>query len=93
MDRLTIKRFFITVTTAALLVSCAEGPYDFEGKITDRVLHNYLSHAITMSEFLTVDPFCNDGTYPDKQADIDYIRRKGNLSMGRRGRTRKQRVS
>ena len=83
MDRLTIKRFFSIASAAALLVSCAEGPYDFEGKITDRVLHNYLSHAITMSEFLTVDPFCNDGTYPDKQADIDYILNTGTKFVGR----------
>ena len=43
-------------------VSCgrAEDPYYFDGPVSQTVLERYLSRAVTMSEFLTVDPYCND---------------------------------
>ncbi len=69
-----------------LLASCggaAEDPYRFDGSITQPVLERYLSRAVTMSEFLTVDPFCNDGTYPDKEADVELIRSTGAKFIGR----------
>ena len=69
-----------------LLASCgsaAEDPYRFDGAITQPVLERYLSRAVTMSEFLTVDPFCNDGTYPDKEADVELIRSTGAKFIGR----------
>lgn len=69
-----------------LLASCggaAEDPYRFDGSMTQPVLERYLSRAVTMSEFLTVDPFCNDGTYPDKEADVELIRSTGAKFIGR----------
>lgn len=36
-----------------------------------------------MAEFLTVDPYCNDGTYPDKEADIELIQKTGAKFIGR----------
>ena len=60
-----------------------EDPYAFNGKISQQVLDNYLSRAITMAEFLTVDPYCIDGNYPDKQADIDLIKNTGAKFIGR----------
>lgn len=68
---------------AALSCSQAQDPYAFDGVISQPVLERYLSRAVTMSEFLTVDPFCNDGTYPDKQADVAFIRNTGAKFIGR----------
>lgn len=79
-----MKRLLYLVTL--LLVSCggaAEDPYRFDGTMTQPVLERYLSRAVTMSEFLTVDPFCNDGTYPDKEADVELIRSTGAKFIGR----------
>lgn len=79
-----MKRLLYLVTL--LLVSCggaAEDPYRFDGSMTQPVLERYLSRAVTMSEFLTVDPFCNDGTYPDKEADVELIRSTGAKFIGR----------
>ena len=66
-------------------VSCgrAEDPYYFDGPVSQTVLERYLSRAVTMSEFLTVDPYCNDGTYPDKAADVAFIRNTGAKFIGR----------
>ena len=58
-------------------------PYYFDGKISRVVLENYLSHSVTMSEFLTVDPFCIDGTYPCKDEDIRFIKNTGAKFIGR----------
>lgn len=80
----SMKRLLYLV--ALLLVSCggaAEDPYRFDGSMTQPVLERYLSRAVTMSEFLTVDPFCNDGTYPDKEADVELIRSTGAKFIGR----------
>lgn len=76
-----------------LVLLCATGystpkynqndPYYFDGSITRPVLENYLSRAVTMSEFLTVDPFCNDGTYPCKDKDILFIKNTGAKFIGR----------
>ena len=46
---------------------CDEPPpqsgYAFdEAGISRENLENYLERAVTMAEFLTVDPFCNDAT-------------------------------
>lgn len=60
-----------------------DDPYAFDGAISRPVLERYLSRAVTMSEFLTVDPYCNDGTYPDKEADIAFIRNTGAKFIGR----------
>lgn len=78
--------FLLCILTTILLSGCSgqkNDPYYFNGKISEEVLNNYLSRAVTMSEFLTVDPFCNDGVYPDKEADIEFIHNTGAKFIGR----------
>ena len=85
-----MKRLFVLLS-AALGLSAGAGacgsaepdPYRFDGSISRDVLDRYLSRAVTMSEFLTVDPYCNDGTYPDKEADVEFIRNTGAKFIGR----------
>lgn len=58
--------------------------YSFdESGITRENLENYLDRAVTMAEFLTVDPFCNDGIYPDKERDVKLIQNIGAKFIGR----------
>ncbi len=74
-----------------LIAMCSNGSgndqksgYIFDGAgITRKNLENYLDRAVTMAEFLTVDPFCNDGTYPDKERDIKLIQNMGAKFIGR----------
>ena len=80
----SLRRALYLMVMLCLLVSCRQSnPYYFDGYITENALKMYLSRAVTMSEFLTVDPFCNDGRYPDKDADIDFIRESGAKFIGR----------
>ena len=72
----------------AMLVNCGmddqKTGYIFdESGITRDNLENYLGKAVTMAEFLTVDPFCNDATYPDKERDIKLIQNIGAKFIGR----------
>lgn len=71
----------------AVCCSCFEtqgSDYSFdETGITRDNLENYLGRAVTMAEFLTVDPFCNDATYPDKERDIELIQNIGAKFIGR----------
>lgn len=60
----------------------AEYLFDKTG-ITRENIENYLNRAVTMAEFLTVDPFCNDATYPDKERDIKLIQNIGAKFIGR----------
>lgn len=81
-----VRKLLITLFLPALLsVACtkSDDPYAFDGTISQPVLERYLLRAVTMSEFLTVDPFCNDGTYPDKGADVAFIRNTGAKFIGR----------
>lgn len=80
----TLLRLASATLFLALCCSCsAEPSYEFDGSISEDVLHNYLSRAITLSEFLTVDPYCVDGKYPDKDADIRFILNTGTKFVGR----------
>ena len=36
-------------------------------------LEKYLHRSVTMAEFLTVDLFCNDATYPNKERDVKLM--------------------
>ena len=63
--------------------ACTKSPYAFDGPVSPEVLDRYLSRAITLSEFLTPDEFVNDGTYPDKEADVRYILHTGTKFVGR----------
>ncbi len=66
-----------------LAAGCAKNPYAFDGPISPEVLERYLSRAVTMSEFLTPPSLVNDGTYPDKEADVRYILNTGTKFVGR----------
>ena len=57
--------------------------YGFSGSVSREVLENYLARSITLAEFLTVDPFCNDGRYPDKERDVEFIAYTGAKFIGR----------
>ncbi|WEK36030.1 MAG: hypothetical protein P0Y53_00830 [Candidatus Pseudobacter hemicellulosilyticus] len=75
-----------------LAVSCA-GPAEkkepatsyaiSEQGISETVLENYLKRSVTMAEFLTVDPYCVDVTYPAKADDIRLINNIGAKFIGR----------
>jgi hypothetical protein len=54
-----------------------------ENGIARESLENYLRRSVTMSEFLTVDPFCNDAPYPDKERDVKLIKNIGAKFIGR----------
>ena len=71
------------VLMGGTLTDCEDRNWDFDGGISRPVLENYLSRSATMSEFLTVDPFCNDGNYADKEKDIELIKNIGAKFIGR----------
>ena len=71
------------VLMGGALTACEDRNWDFDGGISRPVLENYLSRSATMSEFLTVDPFCNDGNYADKEKDIELIKNIGAKFIGR----------
>lgn len=83
-NKMKIK--FVFVSLVIVFSGCSrqnQGKYYFDGSISQPVLENYLSRAVTMSEFLTVDPYCNDEYYPDKDADIELIKKTGAKFIGR----------
>ena len=51
--------------------------------ISREVLENYLSRSVTMAEFLAVDPYNNNGTYPNKEDDVRLIDNIGAKFIGR----------
>ena len=75
----------------ALLICCAPGTkqkqsesYHFDASgISRLVLENYLKRSITMTEFLAVDPYANDGPYPYKDDDVRLIANIGAKFIGR----------
>jgi len=85
MERATIIFSSILIT---ILVSCSgnkpnpEFVFGATG-ISRNNLENYLNRAVTMAEFLTVDPFGNDATYPDKDRDVKLIQNIGAKFIGR----------
>jgi len=54
-----------------------------ERGISEQSLNNYLKRAVTMSEFLTVDPHNNDGQQSNKEDDIRLIKNIGAKFIGR----------
>lgn len=79
-------RLFLSACAAAVCCCACAGsgsPYGFDGGIDRCVLENYLSRAVTLSEFLTVDSLCNDGDYPCKERDVEFIRNTGAKFIGR----------
>ncbi|MDD3751828.1 MAG: hypothetical protein WC446_02735 [Candidatus Paceibacterota bacterium] len=78
--------YFCTLTI--LLCSCSKfhqsSKYYFdETGISRENLESYLHRSVTMSEFLTFDPYCNDGFYPDKERDVKLIQNVGAKFIGR----------
>jgi len=85
-----MKEMYIRYLCIMTMALCAcngynQNPnYSFdETGITRENLENYLDRAVTMAEFLTVDPFCNDGFYPDKERDVKLIQNIGAKFIGR----------
>ncbi len=83
-------KYISKIIIITVLISCFSGglmgqdrDYRFDGKITRPVLENYLSRAVTLAEFLAVDPYCNDGTYPNKERDVEFIKKTGAKFIGR----------
>jgi len=61
----------------------AQQPAFNEKGISRPVLENYLDHAVTMTEFLAVDPYALDAPYPNKEDDIRLIHALGAKFIGR----------
>lgn len=76
-------RLFPVALALLLTAACSGSGYTFDGPVPEKVLTRYLGRAITMSEFLTPEPFIVDGTYPDKDADVRYILGTGTKFVGR----------
>lgn len=71
---------------ALLLAGCTTNQDNYhidKNGITEEVLRNYLKRSVTMAEFLTVDPYCVDASYPNKQDDIRMIKNIGAKFIGR----------
>ncbi|MFY0256327.1 hypothetical protein ACDQ55_20505 [Chitinophaga sp. 30R24] len=54
-----------------------------EKGISRATLEYYLNHAVTMTEFLAVDPYASDAPYPYKEDDIRLILHIGAKFIGR----------
>lgn len=64
--------------------SAQSGSFYFDSSgISLPVLKNYLKRAVTMTEFLAVDPYEIDGPYPYKVDDIRLIKNIGAKFIGR----------
>ncbi len=82
-----IKLYLLPLLLVQLL-ACGQSKkqlsYHMDGKgITREALENYLDRAATMAEFLTVDPYVIDATYPGKEDDIRLIKNLGVKFVGR----------
>lgn len=64
------------------LVTRAQHTIDSNG-LSRKTLEYYLGRAVTMAEFLAVDPFGNDGPYPYKADDVRLIENIGAKFIGR----------
>ncbi len=57
--------------------------YKFEGSISEQVLRNYLSRAVTLSEFVVANEFTQDGENLCVEDDIRFIENTGTKFIGR----------
>lgn len=77
-----MKNLLICILAMSVLCSCNgpaandNGKFHFDGKPSPEVLDNYLDRAITMMGLLS-------DSYPDKDADIDFIVETGTKFVGR----------
>lgn len=74
-----------TIIMLFLLILSFNGmAQDFDSTgISRERLKYYLKRAVTMAEFLTVDPYGNDGPYPYKKDDVRLIHNIGAKFIGR----------
>ena len=89
----TIKIYhtcFITIIlaifTGSIFGACSDdaASYHFDKSgISRPALENYLKRSVTMTEFLEVDPYQNDGPYPYKEDDVRLIKNIGAKFIGR----------
>ena len=90
MEKLKFYTFAMRVSLITwfciLSVACfaSTGPYHFDASgISRPVLENYLKRSVTMTEFLAVDPYTNDGPYLYKEDDVRLIKNIGAKFIGR----------
>ena len=79
-------RVSLAIWLSILSAACSAnpGPYHFDASgISRPVLENYLKRSVTMTEFLAVDPYTNDGPYPYKEDDVRLIKNTGAKFIGR----------
>jgi len=76
-----ICRLIVLVLLLSSLNAAAQ-KFDSTGISRDR-LEYYLKRAVTMAEFLAVDPYGNDGPYPYKSDDLRLIKNIGAKFIGR----------
>lgn len=73
MNGLLIRCCLCTICLFSSIWSQARD-YSFRGGITREVLDNYLGRAVTLTEFLTVNPYCNDDRATDKKDEIRMLK-------------------
>ncbi|MES2828773.1 MAG: hypothetical protein V4687_11470 [Bacteroidota bacterium] len=71
---------FILALTFSLNAQGQE--FDSTGISREKLIY-YLKRAVTMAEFLAVDPYANDGPYPYKKDDLRLINNIGAKFIGR----------
>lgn len=76
------KALISLICLLAFLPVMAQPAMDSTG-ISRKSLEYYLSRAVTMAEFLALDPYGNDGPYPYKDDDVRLIRHIGAKFIGR----------
>ncbi len=79
-----ISTFCVVLCVVAIPCSAQAKSYHFDASgISREVLENYLSRSVTMTEFLSVDPYENDGPYLYKEDDVRLIKNIGAKFIGR----------
>jgi thiol-disulfide isomerase/thioredoxin len=72
------------IVIVLLFCSAAAQGQEFDSTGISRArLDYYLKRAVTMAEFLAVDPYANDGPYPYKKDDVRLIHNIGAKFIGR----------
>ncbi|HKG05239.1 MAG TPA: hypothetical protein VKB19_02215 [Pedobacter sp.] len=79
-----MKRFSQLILLLLCFCSAKTQAQDFDSTgISRERLKYYLKRAVTMAEFLAVDPYANDGPYPYKKDDLRLIHHIGAKFIGR----------
>ncbi|MGJ7029729.1 hypothetical protein [Niabella hirudinis] len=80
---MTIGLLLLSCSVARKSAAPSKSFYFNRSGISLPVLNNYLGRSVTMTEFLTVDPYEIDGPYPYKEDDIRLIKNTGAKFIGR----------